>query len=620
MLLGSVQRARQVVRRHLRRRAHILRLTGCFSVITLATFLVGLENGGELIWLANGILLAYLLLSPRRRWPHFVLAGFAGEFAGGMFVDHHRLLAYLLLSVLNVLESVVGGLLLRRRNRELPCLTDRRYVVRFFALGVVVAPGLVGCVFAMLMAIWLKASPWQSLQNWWTTDGLGVAIATPAFLAVLHGRINTKIQWRSDWFYAASFAGIVAAAFLQSSVPVIFLVYPCLAVILLRFGLEWTAIGTLLLTAVSGWATLHGLGPFAQTDWFLPAGPSILVQLYVAAGIFMIYAVSTVLDTLQSTKQRLQETVALHELIVENSRDVIILSEFDGTRRFVSSAAQKWDLWKKEEFYKHTTPELLHPDDKARALAVVDDIRHGSDGALVEFRLRRRNGQYIWVEANLRPVRTYGTRNPAGVLNMMRDISQRKLAEQELQDAYRALETLAVTDPLTHLANRRHFDQFMTTEWRRCLRERTTLSILLVDVDLFKSYNDAYGHLRGDGCLKQVAESAQDVASRPTDLVARFGGEEFAVVLPNTGLEGAMKVASNLQAALRSRSLEHRGNPTGQVTVSIGCATAIPALGQHAASLIQRADDAMYAAKSRGRNQVCSADEPDFTEVSSRAS
>ncbi len=443
---------------------------------------------------------------------------------------------------------------------------------------------------------------------------------TPAFVAIFHGQIDTKIRWRSAWFYAATFAGIVAGAFLQSSVPLIFLVYPCMAVILLRFGLEWTAIGTLLLTAVSGWSTLHGLGPFARTDWFLPSGPTILVQLFVAAGIFMIYAVSTVLDTLQSTKKKLQETVALHELIVENSRDVIVLSDFDGTRRFVSSAAQKWDLWKKDEFYRHTTPELLHPDDKARALAVVEDIRHGGDGALVEFRLRRRTGQYFWVEANLRPARTFGARSPAGLLNMMRDISERKVAEQELQDAYHALETLAVTDPLTHLANRRHFDQFVTTEWRRCLRERTYLSILLVDVDFFKSYNDAYGHLRGDGCLKQVAESAQDVASRPTDLVARFGGEEFAIVLPNTGSEGAMKVASNLQAALRSRNLEHRSNPTGQVTVSIGCATAIPALGQHAAALIQRADDAMYAAKSRGRNQVCTADELDLVSIGSRAS
>src|ERR1019366_2356353 len=103
-----------------------------------------------------------------------------------------------------------------------------------------------------------------------------------------------------------------------------------------------------------------------------------------------------------------------------------------------------------------------------------------------------------------------------------RDVTAQKNAEQQLQDAYNAVEALAVTDALTGLANRRRFDQCLTSEWRRAMRDRNPLSLLMIDADMFKSYNDTYGHPRGDSCLKQIAESAQDVVSRPGDLVARF--------------------------------------------------------------------------------------------------
>jgi len=139
------------------------------------------------------------------------------------------------------------------------------------------------------------------------------------------------------------------------------------------------------------------------------------------------------------------------------------------------------------------------------------------------------------------------------------------------------------------------------------MRQQEPLSLLLFDVDWFKSYNDTYGHVRGDSCLKQIAEAAQDVVTRPGDLVARIGGEEFAVVLPNTPADGAMEVANLICGAIRSRRLPHNTNPIGYVTVSAGCATMVPALGQHSNALSEQADDALYAAKHAGRNQVCSA-------------
>ena len=188
---------------------------------------------------------------------------------------------------------------------------------------------------------------------------------------------------------------------------------------------------------------------------------------------------------------------------------------------------------------------------------------------------------------------------------MAREISERKLAEQKLADAYKAVETLAVTDALTGLANRRGFEQSLMTEWRRAMRDRKPLSLLLIDADLFKSYNDSYGHLRGDSCLKQIAEAAQDVVARPGDLVARFGGEEFAVILPNTGSSGALQLAHDVCAVVRDRQVPHNSSPVGVVTISVGSATIIPQAGQHAATLVDCADKALYRAKRSGRNRAC---------------
>ncbi len=181
---------------------------------------------------------------------------------------------------------------------------------------------------------------------------------------------------------------------------------------------------------------------------------------------------------------------------------------------------------------------------------------------MIEYRIKKRSGGYVWVEGSLRALRDARTGVLSGILQVMRDITERKFAEQQLEDAYHALEALAVHDALTGLANRRKFDECLHHEWRRALREHSPLSMILMDADLFKLYNDAFGHLRGDSCLRQIAESALDVVLRPGDLVARYGGEEFAIILPHTDNAGAMRVAQEVCENLRRRKLCHAESPT----------------------------------------------------------
>lgn len=166
------------------------------------------------------------------------------------------------------------------------------------------------------------------------------------------------------------------------------------------------------------------------------------------------------------------------------------------------------------------------------------------------------------------------------------------------------LESLSVTDTLTGLFNRRKFEQARETCWRQGIRQQTPCSMLLLDVDYFKSFNDTYGHLAGDQCLRELSKVLMDHAVRPYDLAARIGGEEFAILLPDTPKSGAVHVAQNILSGVSGLNILNERAPMGKVTVSIGLSTITPTSKDKAKVWQQRADDALYAAKASGRNQL----------------
>jgi diguanylate cyclase (GGDEF)-like protein len=178
---------------------------------------------------------------------------------------------------------------------------------------------------------------------------------------------------------------------------------------------------------------------------------------------------------------------------------------------------------------------------------------------------------------------------------------------RERTKAQAELVRLAGTDALTGLNNRRVLDSKLAEEWNRARRNGTYLSVLFVDVDRFKSYNDTYGHNLGDETLAMVADCIESAIRRPNDVPARYGGEEFVVLLPETAGGAAMKVAAALRARVESMAIEHRGSAAGVITVSIGCATASPRSGGDALGLLDCADAALYKAKEGGRNRIESA-------------
>ena len=174
----------------------------------------------------------------------------------------------------------------------------------------------------------------------------------------------------------------------------------------------------------------------------------------------------------------------------------------------------------------------------------------------------------------------------------------------QIVNQLRTIERLSMIDQLTNIPNRRNFDERLRVEWNRAIREQTPISILMLDIDKFKDYNDTYGHPQGDVALQAVAKILSYSSQRSSDFVARWGGEEFAILLPNTPLVSAMDVAERIRANIENEEIPCAGNSTAKVTASIGVNTQIPVRGNSAGAFLSAADKALYAAKAAGRNKV----------------
>jgi diguanylate cyclase (GGDEF)-like protein/PAS domain S-box-containing protein len=243
----------------------------------------------------------------------------------------------------------------------------------------------------------------------------------------------------------------------------------------------------------------------------------------------------------------------------------------------------------------------MHPEDRdfvfnfcvSQSLAGID---HEAD-----YRALTTDGGYVWIRDVVHVVRKDGAVD--SLIGFMFDISERKKTEQKLMDLQKELEELSFKDGLTGIANRRMFDSIMNVEWENARRNRQPLSLILLDIDFFKQYNDHYGHIKGDGCLKLVARALSSAATRSRDFLARFGGEEFVLVLPETDAKAAAKVAERCRSLIFKEQIAHEKSTASQtLTVSLGVGTVIPEHNAKPIEFVEAVDRLLYKAKQRGRN------------------
>ncbi len=323
----------------------------------------------------------------------------------------------------------------------------------------------------------------------------------------------------------------------------------------------------------------------------------ITLFLVVSLGVVGFFLVRQ-LAARQRMAAALEAQEANFRLLAETSSDMVTRIGLDETLRYVSPSAKSVVGWEAAQL--EGTPALagVHPEDIARVRALVSQMRDGlqTEGRLV-YRTRHRERGEVWLESCLRVTRDDATDLVDGVVAVSRDMTEHKDLQARLAD-------LAATDALTRLANRRTFDERFSVEWNSAVESKSCLSVIMIDVDNFKMFNDSYGHDAGDRCLLSVAQGLASVVHRPHDLVARYGGEEFAVLLPNTDAAGCAVVAQQLHEAVTALGLTHVQNqPLGRVSISLGGASAVPGQGNTAAIVLKAADAALYVAKRAGRNQ-----------------
>lgn len=299
-----------------------------------------------------------------------------------------------------------------------------------------------------------------------------------------------------------------------------------------------------------------------------------------------------------------------NELILNSAGEGVYGLDVRGHTTFANPAAVRMLGYTLEEMLDHPQHDLIHHShtdgssyrrEECSIFAAVED---GIVHTVADEVFWRRDGSSFPVEYTSTPI--YQGGEITGAVVVFRDITERKQSEKQLLD-------LSMKDPLTGLPNRRSLDERLQLEWRNAYRQRNPISVVMIDADYFKDYNDAYGHPAGDACLKELGQALFDATRRPRDFVARFGGEEFAAILPETDEAGALVVAESIRAHIEALEIAHERSSTGFVTVSLGIASTIPGEDQAHGDLVVTADDALYRAKQAGRNRAMAATERDDT-------
>ena len=579
-----------------------------FCLIFVAYFL-GAELGHTLsfpgafasLWPPSGVYVASLLLLPTRQWPlALAAAGLSNLFSDVALHDKTLLVAFGFWTA-NTIEAVFSVVLLRRfvgRDFSLSQLRD----VSIFVTVTPVTAAASAMVGASVVWWAFGADYWSSWKIWWMSSWMGAIFIAPIILTMrdrvslsvtdaarlLNGLLGSLVLvWICIWMFGSELALPYAA-------------FPILLWVTTTFesrGVSWA----MLLIAVG--ATLRsqaGMGIFGAIE---PISYRVLLIqsfLGITSTSFLILAA-----TFSERRRALQQTAASEERyrdLIENTSDLVQSAAPDGTLLFVNRAWRETLGYDDSMTEKLNVFDVVHPDDVEQFRTVLTRLMEGETFPRVEVRFITRSGETIYLEGSA------SCRHERGravlTRSIFRDVTARRLAEELAADSRRQLEQanaelrmLSMTDSLTGLANRRHLEQALEREFSRCQAESQPLSLILLDVDHFKSFNDNYGHLVGDQALRKVADVLQSMSS-PDDLVARFGGEEFCVLLPGCGPDSALRIADSIRLVIADTRMEPR-----RLTVSLGVATNSSEVSSPQA-LLHLADEAMYRAKQSGRNCV----------------
>ncbi len=295
-------------------------------------------------------------------------------------------------------------------------------------------------------------------------------------------------------------------------------------------------------------------------------------------------------------EEALRESEERYRDLFENASDLIQSVAPDGRLLYVNRAWVDALGYHEDEVNNLTVFDIIHPDSRQHFIDLFQRVMAGENLNKVETAFIKKNGAKMLVEGSINCRIEKG--EPVSTRDIFHDITERKKMEETLRQ-------LSYLDELTGIPNRRFFMETLQREWKRATREKTSLTLIMGDIDFFKAYNDTFGHIKGDECLKRVANVLTKTKRRPADMVSRYGGEEFLAVLPDTDAEGGLLVAETMRARVMDLGIVHKSSSIcDRVTISLGVATGIPGHLSTPSDLINATDQALYKAKKDGRNRV----------------
>lgn len=514
--------------------------------------------------------------------------------------------------VLQTAEVGCAAALIAPRVRRFDDLKRSTSLRRFLLASLVVPLSMVSLAAEPISL--LTRQPW--LQTWKVvapSDVLGYVILVPPLLFLLSGEYRSLRKLRPHLATGVPalllLATVCGLTLFRSSVPFLFLLFPFLLIVLFLLGLEGGVFSALLITVLASWVTARHQGPI----WIMPdpteERATLMLQLFLATVAAVALPVGALLDERRQAERSILEGQSIYRTLLENTDDMIVLSSLEGSRRFVSPAVAALTGWTSSEYLALGQFGGIHPKDHDHVQTMLDSLSGGKMNHALRYRALCRDGSYRWVEATVKGYT--GDGQPAGYVATVRDISTQLESEKAwvaeraaLSRENRQLAELASRDELTGLPNRRTFNRTLESEAARQSRSPLPLSMMMVDVDHFKKYNDLYGHQAGDVCLQRIAQCLSEKVGRASDVVARIGGEEFAVLLPGTDEAGVLRVGEIMLEAVRDLQFEHSGTSLGLISISIGVALWPPSYRGDPAQLIQLADRALYESKRLGRNRL----------------
>jgi PAS domain S-box-containing protein len=458
------------------------------------------------VWFTNGILLAILLARPTRQWPALLAAGLAGDIAVGHVVGD-SLAQTIVLEGSTGAEVLLAATLLFYRRGSAPDLTLPGGLIEFTLIGVVFAPALSGLMVARLLSLIWGAPFLHLLTHWYLGDALGIAVMTPLTLTLLRRDLMLLLAppaLTRTLGLLGSYALITACVFAQSLWPLLFVPLPPLLLVVTLLGFAGAGLAILLTAAIGFGFTVAGHGPLMLISDVAQADRLAFLQFYLAVACATAYPVGAIVagrrrlnQALLDQHARLARSERLYRLLADNASDIITRVRLDGQRLYVSPSVQEVLGWSVQEMLQPDWQKHVHPDDLAGFLAMRERLRAGATQTSNTYRYRRKDGSWAWIEVRAHLVRAPdGT--PAEFIANLRDVSRQKAAELALEAAMADLAEQAATDALTGVPNRRRFEEILAKEWRRAMRLGDPLSLLLIDIDHFKAFNDRYGHQVGD--------------------------------------------------------------------------------------------------------------------------